>query len=491
MFPVDTSESISRSPVKNRRGKLAFAALLAGYFLCFNWGSLRVHFALDDLGNIGHYYEYSSWQLVLSNFLPWRGDSRPLGGLFYIPIYHFAGLNPVPYQAVLLLLLLGNVYWVYRFAKLLGAGELAAGLVALACCYHAGVANLYYNAAFVFDVLCCFFYLASFVYYLRIRNRGQLPGSSQTMIFLGLFLCALNSKEMAVSIPVMLLIYEWIYHRPQGWSGPALLAWVRGPARVSLMAAVLDLVDIYGKVSGPTAMTNSEAYHPVFTLGRIHDFQRLAMQDLFFSWAWMPGWGQILALWAVLAFLAWRRAGRPVLRFLFWFLVVVPLPIEFLVGKSEACLVLLMVGGALFVAVVFADAAEWTARLLSRGFRLPPAGRHVLAGMMVAAAVFVWVRDQRHLRLDIGKDPMTTLGFQTWDLIEQLRASDFHARHGSFVVFLDDPFHNMDMYFLSRLWVHDRSVTVHVLSQGPLPPEELAKADYLFTIENRKLIRLK
>jgi hypothetical protein len=471
--------------------KLALAVVLTAYFLCFNWGSLRVHFALDDLGNIGHYFEYSPWQLVLSNLLPWRGDYRPMGGLFYIAVYHFAGLNPVPYQAAILALLLGNVYWAYRLVRLLGAGVLAAGLVALACCYHGGVANLYYNAAFVYDVLCCFFYLAALVYYLRIRNRGRLPGPGQTVAFLAIFLCALNSKEMAVSVPVMLLAYEWTYHPPAKWNRAALLAWLQGPARMSLIAAGLTLLDIYGKVAVSTAMIQAEGYRPVFTLERFRAFQVAAFQDLFFSWSWTPGWGQIVASWALLAYLAWRRADRPVLRFLFWYLVVVPLPIEFLPGKREACFALLMIGGAMFVAVVFVDAVESTARYLTREFKLPTAGYRLLAGVMVAAAVLIWVRDQRHLRADVGKDPMTTLGWETWDIVQQMRASSFHPRPGSSAAFLDDPFHTLDMYYLARLWFHDRSVTVHVSSQGPLTPPELAKMDYVFTIENRKVIRVR
>ena len=488
---MSRSDSARGTPLSANWGKLAVALGLAAYFLCFNWGSLRVHFALDDLGNIGHYYEYSPWQVALSNFLPWRGDYRPLGGLFYLPIYRFAGLNPLPYQAVLLALLLANVYWVYRFAQELGASRLSAGLAAMVNCYHGGIANLYYNAAFVFDVLCCFFYLASFVFYLRIRNRGRLLSASQTLAFLGLFLCALNSKEMAVSIPAMLLIYEWIYHRPQKLDAAALLAWVRGPARVSLIAAALDLVDIYGKIAGPTALIHAESYHPVFTLARLRDFQSLSMRDLFFSWAWTPGWGEILALWAVLALLAWWNAGRPVLPFLFWFLVVVPLPIEFLIGKSHACLVLLLVGGAIFVAVVFGDMVQTAARFLARGFRLPSAGRRLVTGAMIAAALFVWVDDQRRLRLLIGQVQMPSLGFETWDLIGELRRSNFHPRHGSTVAFVEDPFHTLDMYFLARLWVDDRSVRVHVPCQGPLTPQELAQADYVFAFRDRRLIRLK
>jgi hypothetical protein len=489
---LSPSHSVAgQSPLTGNWRKFALAAVLTGYFAWFNWGSLRVHFAIDDMANIGHYFDYSIRQMVLSNFLPWRGDSRPMGGLFYIPIYHFAGLNPVPYQAVLLLILLANVYWAYRLVRLLGGGELAAALVALACCYHGGIGNLYYNAAFVFDALCCFFYLACFVYYLRIRNRGQLPGLLQTIAFLAIFLCALNSKEMAVSVPVMLLVYEWTYHPPAVWTWAELLAWVRGSARTSLIAAVLTLMDIYGKVAVETAMIKAEGYRPVFTLERFHSFQVNLFQDLFFSWAWIPGWGQIIGTWALLAFLAWRRADRPILRFLFWFLVVVPLPIEFLPGKREACFALLMIGGAIFLAVVFVDAIEWLAGFLSRELKLPPPGRRLLVGAMTAVVVLIWVRDQRHLREQIGGDPMTTLGFETWDIIQQLRASSFRPRPGSSVAFLDDPYHSLDMYFLGRLWFHDRSVTVHVTSMGPLSPEELAKMDYVFTIENRKLIRVR
>jgi hypothetical protein len=471
--------------------ELALAAFLTVYFLVFNWGSLRVHFALDDLGNIDHYYEYSPWQMVLSNFLPWRGDYRPLGGLFYIPIYHFAGLNPVPYQAVLLAIVLANVYFAYRLVRLLGGGELAAGLVALVCCYHGGVANLYYNAAFVYDAMCCCLYLAALAYYVRIRNRGQLPGAWQTVVFLLLFLAALDAKEMAVSVPVMVLVYEWIYHRPEKWSRASLLAWVRGPARVSLIAAALTLVDIYPKVAGSTAMVTAEGYRPVFTLERVRAFQVALYQDLFFSWNWTPGWVQIVWPYLLLAYLAWRRADRPILRFLFWYLLVVPLPIEFLPGKREACFALLMVGGAAFAAVVFADAVEAAARFLARGFRLPPAGRPLLAGVMVAAAVLVWVREQRYLREMIGGAPMTTLGSEDWDIIQQMRASSFHPRPGSSVAFLDDPYHDLDMYHQARLWFHDRTITIHGSSQGPLTQQELAKMDYVFTFENRKLIRIR
>ena len=471
------------SPSVHRWRRLAFAAFLLAYFLYFTYDGLRVHFALDDLGNMGHYYRGGPLALAVSQFTVWHGDYRPMGGLFYVPILTFAGLNPLPYQAALLAILLANVYLVYRFALRLGCGELAAGLAALVVCYHAGLHNLYYNAAFVYDALCCFFYLAAFLYYLRIRQAGGVPRTRQIALFLALYLCALNSKEMAVTLPLMMLVYEWIYHRPA-----AIKAWIFGPARLVLYGAAFAALDVYGKLFGPDAMVNAEAYHPVFALRRVRDFQRLSLGDLLFGWG--SGWGGILLLWAVLAYLAWRR-DRPVLRFLWWFMLLTPLPIEFLIGKSQACLYIPMIGWAIFGSVVFVDLASALARVLEAepwGRRL---GRGGIVALLTAVAIFCWARQNRQYKRTHAEPVMAALGHESWDAIQQFRALNPHVRPGSKVAFLDDPFHSWDMLFLAELWFRDRSVDIHVERHGPLTPEELAKVDYIFTFRNGKLVELK
>jgi hypothetical protein len=42
-----------------------------------------------------------------------------MGGLFYLSIYHFARLTPLPYHVVVFMILLVNIYLAYRFATLL------------------------------------------------------------------------------------------------------------------------------------------------------------------------------------------------------------------------------------------------------------------------------------------------------------------------------------------------------------------------------------
>jgi len=452
--------------------RLAFAAFVLVWFVYFTHDGLRVHFALDEIGNIGHYWRGGRLALAVSQFTIWHGDYRPMGGLFYVPILTFAGLNPVPYQAALLAILLVNVYLVYRLASRLGARELAAGLAALVVAYHAGLHNLYYNGAFVYDALCCFFYLAAFLCYLRVREGPSVP---RIALFLALDLCALNSKEMAVTLPLVLAVYEWIYHR-------------RGPTRAILLSAALTAVDIFGKLFGPEAMVNAEAYHPVFALRRVRDFQRLSLGDLLFGWG--AGWGGIVLLWAVLAYVAWRR-DRPVLRFLWWFMLLTPLPIEFLVGKSQACLYIPMVGWAIFGAAILVDLADALTRVLERepwGRRLGHAG--VLA-LLVALAVFLWGRENREYKRTHAEPVMAALGRESWDAIQQFRALNPHVRPKSKVAFLDDPFHTWDMLFLAELWFRDHTVDIHVARHGPLTPEELAKMDYVFSFEGGKLVELK
>ncbi|MGA3020079.1 MAG: hypothetical protein ABSF62_23420, partial [Bryobacteraceae bacterium] len=393
-------------------------------------------------------------------------------------------------QVVLLALLLANVYWVYRFAKLLGCCEAAALLAALVVCYHAGLANLYYNAAFVFDVLCCFFYLATLAYYLRIRDRNRLLGSGQTAIFLALFLCALNSKEMAVTIPLVVLAYEWCYHRPAALTSDHFWAWVRGPARMALIAAVLDLLDVYGKISGPDAMTKAETYHPVFTLSRIYGFHSIALRDLFSAGIWTPGWRGILTIWIALALVSLVRTDLPVLRFLFWFLVIVPIPIEFLVGKAQACLCLLMVGWAIFVAVSLVDVTQTIGRAVVRYAHFHHLARRILEATLLAVIAVSWARENRHLQVAIVRNSMVSQGFETWDLIQQFPRFQ-RPRPGSRVAFLSDPLTGIDMWRLAQLWVHDLSTEVHVQAQGPLTEQQLAEMDYIYTFEGRNMIQLK
>jgi hypothetical protein len=469
--------------------KLGFALLTLAYFLYCNWNGLWVHFGADDMMNMVYCWRPGPARLLLGALLPWHAAYRPTAGLFYLPLLHFFGLNPLPYHAVMLAILLGNLYLMYRFALRAGCGELQAGLATLLVAYHAGLSMLYYNTAFIYDVLCFSFYMGAFLCYARVRAQGRLLRGSETALVMGLYLCALDAKEMALTLPIVLLAYEWIYHPVDGWPAawtPGQIArWLRGPGRVMLYAALLNLVYLEGKAFGPDAMMNSPAYRPALSLHRVFAFEKTAMGDLFLSWEKF-GWRGVVAVWVLLACLAWRRQ-RPVLRFCWVFLMLTPLPLAVLLGRGAACLYIPLAGWAVFAAIVLTDVAGAVARFLAEDPLFRRAGYAVLFAVIVCASFFFWARKNDYHRREFVQVAMTDLGGPTAYAIQQLRALNPHLKSDTDVAFLHDPFEGWDMAFIAELWFRDKTLRFHLQHQTPMTAEELAKMT-VFDFQNGRLV---
>lgn len=457
------------------RRRLLFAFLLFAWFCYFSYDTLAVHFAPDDMMNLAGYWRTKPAQLVTSHVLLWRDFYRPMGGVFYLPLFYAFGFNPAPYHAAILAILLANVYLVWRLATLLRAGQAAAALAALLACYHAGLSNLTYNIAFVYDVLCGFFYLSALVYYLRIREAGRRPGARETAILLGLYVCALNSKEMAVTLPVVLLVYEWTYQQDAA-------------LRVPFLAGLINLPYVYGKALRPDALASEAGYRPIFSMAQALDFQTRAFRDLAGGYSVSPA--TVAWVWAFLSYLAFRRP-RPVLRFCWIFLLIAPLPIEFLPGRGAACLYLPFIGWAIFLAVVCVDMAGAVSCFLASEPVVGRLGRQRLFALLLAASVTLWGRENAWLKRSFIKPAMAQTGALTWDVIGQFRALEPRVGPNSRVVFLSDPFVDWDMAFIADLWFRDRSVAIVLHRKTPLTPEEIAGAGHVFDWRDGRLIQLR
>ena len=247
-------------------------------------------------------------------------------------------------------MLLVNAALLYRLARLLGAPELTAWLAALIAAYHAGLVNLYWDTAHVYDALCAVFFSAALICYVAARATGGRLTIGRTAAFFALFLCALNSKEMAVTLPAVLIAYEFLYHRQdRSW-------------RVPLIAAVLSAIFIWGRVLHGLAA--QAAYAPSASWRRMLEFQQHAWRNLLLLDR-DPGWVAVAVIWLALTYLAFRR-DRPILRLCWVILVVTPLPVEFLEGRGEAVLAVPLIGAAIFAAVVFTDFAVGGRRRVQR-----------------------------------------------------------------------------------------------------------------------------
>ena len=75
---------------------------------------------------------------------------------------------------------------------------------------------------------------------------------------------ALNCKEMAVTLPVIVLIYEFLKsHSWVDWK--AFLRWIRSYAAPSLIAGLLTVFYIYGKLHGNGSLASLDPYRPEYS----------------------------------------------------------------------------------------------------------------------------------------------------------------------------------------------------------------------------------
>jgi hypothetical protein len=218
-----------------------------------------------------HQWEVSLWRNVVDCLKVFTTANRPLGALFYRPMYSAFGFDAFPYRVVVYIILLLNIVLAYRFARMVGATREGAALATLLFSYNASLADLYYSTGTIYDVLCFPLFLSAFLVYVRGRSKGQLRGKTMAIVMV-LFLAALDAKEMAVMLPADLLFYELLFRRQDLKSRTSLIR-VGG-----FMAVVVVVAAIFLKVKVSDMGTN-DLYHPnasvaFFLKGMGHYFEQ-------------------------------------------------------------------------------------------------------------------------------------------------------------------------------------------------------------------------
>lgn len=464
--------STPRLEVPAGRRPLWAGGILAGlWFVYFAWSGLGVNFAADDMMNLHRYWEEGPLRAITSQVMLGTNVYRPLGALFYLPIYTLFGLNPLPFRIVIFLLLGLNVWLTWKLAARLGAGPLAAFLACLPVAYHGNLADLHYSTAVVYDILCFTFSLAALLLY----AGAPISGARRWCILAVLCLCALNSKEMALTLPALLLAYDLLYRRRPQWKALAL---------VSAMTAA----SLAGKFFGGDALASLKDYVPVFTLQRFLE-SSLAHADELLYFRRRLTLPVLFGVWAAITWLAWRRP-RPELRFAWAMILLTPLPIVFLPNRIHACLYLPLAAWAIFLAIAVVDLARAAAAFLEGEPIVGRLGRTTLFCVLIAFCVYQFARlgvaEKRRLAPEVASH-----GALTAAVIEQFRTVCPRVPPGAQVLIDNDPFADWDAYFIARLQWRDRGVRVWLQSKTPLPPEEWKNLNYVLRFEGTRLVRVK
>lgn len=454
------------------RGRAAVALLVCGILLVLAGNGIGGYFTPDDMMNL-----YRAWSASPSELL--RQD-RPLVQLVYRGLFALAGLSPLPYRLLAFALLLVNLALLYRFClHLTGAREIAA-LACLLAAYHAHLADLYYSSGTFYDLFCYLFLFWVLNSYIAIRRTGQYPGGRQTALLMVLYVAALESKEMAVAVPLYLLLYEALYQKD-------LRRWLRHGAWFWWLTLPVSAVYAAAKVTGPNAMTGNPAYAPQFSVHAFFSGWIQYLNDLFYG-AIAFNTVKVVLLFALLLWLALRLRRREML--FGWVMGFAgALPVIFLPRRGFFAVYVTLPGWYLYFASALAAARDGIVRRFPR-WAAAFGARPEQAALFVIIALLLVPLHWRERREGNWWVPYSYA--QVRSVLGPLDHSGPLPK-GARILFLKDPFDPADWILSNMFRLHYRDDSLHVdrIKDHPELAGQAAKYDRVYVLDARGLQRVR
>jgi hypothetical protein len=413
---------------------IAASLTIAAIFLGFAGDGLTAYFTADDMMNL-----YNAW------FRPLLHEQRPLGALLYRGLFAIFGLNPLPFRVLCFALLAGNLVLLYAVCARLGGSRLVGALAALLGAYHAHLADLYYSTGTIYELLCFTFYWGAVLVWMREERRW---------LVLPLYAGALLSKEMAVTLPLLLLVYDLAARRRPAW--PLLGAM----AAVTLAFAARKLV-------GDAAMTVNPDFVPHISWAVLLQRWQNYASDLFYGLRLNPT--RVILLWiALLAAAAFtRRRESAVALAAIWAGL---LPIIFIEQRGFYVVYLTLPGWYLLVSLLLARATPY-----------------VRPAILFAAVALILI-PVHAARKEKGKWWVAQEHANVRSVLEPIRTESLP--HGARVLFVDDPFPKDDwiLTFIFRLRYRDDECRVDRVKDRPANPE--VRYDRIYRLDDGHLTHL-
>lgn len=261
--------------------------------------SLRNSFVWDDVSVIVDNNFVKSWKnlpLILStayfspssktgpyyllNYKVGSGETsyRPIVTISYFIDYFFWRLNPFGYHLTSLLLHLLNVLLLFIFIKLTVNNKKIALLSCLLFALHPVNSEAVNVISFREDLLVFLFFITSLILYIKL---GKSRGKKKTLIYILVitsFFLALFSKEMALSLPFILIIYDFYFLHWQKNSIPFMRRYA-GHFLIMLFYLVVRFCILVNPTKLPLKYAGGNLYTNLLTMSSV--FTRY-IQWLFF-----------------------------------------------------------------------------------------------------------------------------------------------------------------------------------------------------------------
>jgi len=203
---------------------LPFIIIFISALLYLN--TLSNTFVYDDAYVISENYFIKSWgnlpKLFTRDYLPFSGELsyRPVVTLTYFIDYAIWGLNPLGYHLTNIILHTINVFLFYVFTKNIFRNQSLAASSTLLFLSHPILTETVNAVCYREDILASIFFLLAFIYFAKIvvSSRKEEIFTQTNMRFVlfyiiscGSYLLALFSKEMAITLPILLIIFDLLF----------------------------------------------------------------------------------------------------------------------------------------------------------------------------------------------------------------------------------------------------------------------------------------
>jgi hypothetical protein len=483
--PITQPESGTRVAGRNLLPVLG-GLFIASFFLFFTWRGLLVYFTGDDLFNLYGYWSKPVSALVKANIFFWTPYYRPFCGIIYRGLFAIFGFNPYPEYVVYFSAMLFNLWLAYKvFRRIGGTAEIGA-IATLLYCYHGKLDYLYYNGGSMYDVFCFLFYFSALLIYLRARTEGRFLGFWASAGFLACLVCAINSKEMGATLPVMVLVYELLFHTPDFRSQRALIRWCFREGRMALLGGLCVLIYIPAKL-GAEGLAQDIAYIPVYSFARWMEDTGNYLGDLLYRSNSALPLGvtplspvQVAVFFATLAVIAlWMRSR--LMWFGLLFFVIALLPVSFIPARVGFVLYTPLAGLALYGAVCLVRFKDSLCRLIAGALDRPVVSSSVAASVALFLATGLVCVGVAYRNWPPAPDPQNSPYKNTIAQLSRLYPS---LPHGSKLLFAHTALdYNWDLVFLLRLYYRDIDLFTTELN-GPegqrIPLNRLPHYDHIF-----------
>ena len=172
---------------------------------------------------------------------------RPVSTISYFLMYAAAELDPFFYHLVSLLLHMLNTLLVFRLAVLIFQDRLRAMMSSLLFACHPVLTETVNCIAWNDDLLTTLFFLLALIFYIRTRSDSLVSGIRGYSLSFLFFALGLLSKEMAITLPAVVLLYDLLMREADREAAGFEGLWNTVRSRISVYAgyAAISLLFLY------------------------------------------------------------------------------------------------------------------------------------------------------------------------------------------------------------------------------------------------------